>query len=137
MVFLEIPKFLQKEDKKDDILTQWLMLIAGKEDELKMSKNVSNSIKEIMERIDEMNMDSAEWELYQSRLKALYNYNSGMYSAEKRGLEAGRKEGEANGIVKGKTEEKLEIAKKMLEKNFPIEEITALTGLSKEEIEKL
>jgi predicted transposase/invertase (TIGR01784 family) len=121
MVFLEIPKFLQKEDKKDDILTQWLMLIAGKEDELKMSKNVSNSIKEIMERIDEMNMDSAEWELYQSRLKALYNYNSGMYSAEKRGLEKGR----------------TEIAKKMLEKNFPIEEITALTGLSKEEIEKL
>lgn len=37
----------------------------------------------------------------------------------------------------GKKEEKIEIAKKMLKSNYKVEEIIELTGLSKEEIEKL
>ena len=38
---------------------------------------------------------------------------------------------------KGKNEAKTEIAKKMKNKNMPIEEIVELTGLTKEEIEKI
>ena len=41
------------------------------------------------------------------------------------------------GFADGKKEEKIEIAKKMKQKNIPIDEIAELTGLSKEEIEKL
>lgn len=37
----------------------------------------------------------------------------------------------------GKTSTKLEIAKKMKQKNMPLDEIIELTGLTKEEIEKL
>jgi predicted transposase/invertase (TIGR01784 family) len=45
------------------------------------------------------------------------------------GMEVGEK--------KGGREQQLEIAKKMLNKNKPIEEIIEFTGLTKEEIEKL
>lgn len=44
-----------------------------------------------------------------------------------------RDEGEQKGIQK----EKVEIAKRMLEKNKPLDEIIEFTGLTKEEIEEL
>ena len=44
---------------------------------------------------------------------------------------------EKKGFADGKKEEKIEIAKKMKQKNIPIDEIAELTGLSKEEIENL
>ena len=34
-----------------------------------------------------MSMDPKEWELYESREKAIMNYNSGMKAAERRGIE--------------------------------------------------
>ena len=46
-------------------------------------------------------------------------------------------EGLAEGKVKGKTEGKTEIAKNLLKKDYSIEEIVEITGLTKEEIEKL
>ena len=41
------------------------------------------------------------------------------------------------GIAEGKIAEKLEIAKSMLDKNYGIQEIIGLTGLSKKELKKL
>ena len=41
------------------------------------------------------------------------------------------------GKAEGKAEQQKEIAKKMLDKNIPIDTIVEVTGLSKEEIEKL
>ena len=42
-----------------------------------------------------------------------------------------------NGLEDGKKNEKIEIAKKMKAKNMKIDEIAEVTGLTKEEIEKL
>ena len=41
------------------------------------------------------------------------------------------------GLAEGKTEERLEIAKKMLEMGLSVEQITEATGLSEEEVLKL
>ena len=41
------------------------------------------------------------------------------------------------GLAEGKTEERLEIAKKMLEMGLSVEQITVATGLSEEEVLKL
>ena len=46
-------------------------------------------------------------------------------------------DGIAEGISKGKQENSIEIARKMLIKDRPIEEISEITGLTKEEILKL
>ena len=42
-----------------------------------------------------------------------------------------------NGETKGKLDEKIEIAKKLLERKMPIEDIQEITLLTKEEIENL
>jgi predicted transposase/invertase (TIGR01784 family) len=49
----------------------------------------------------------------------------------------GKKAGLLEGEKKGRQEEKIEMAKKSLEEGLSIELIVKLTGLSKEEIEKL
>ena len=41
------------------------------------------------------------------------------------------------GLAEGKTEERLEIAKKMLEMGLSVEQITEATGLSEEKVLKL
>jgi len=48
-----------------------------------------------------------------------------------------KEEGEAIGEAKGERKKQLEIAKKLLQKNMVAEEIMEITGLSKEELEKL
>ena len=55
------------------------------------------------------------------------------YIAENKGYEEGKEEG----IEEGSKQKAYEIAKKMLKKGNSIEDIYDITGLSKEEIEKL
>ena len=49
----------------------------------------------------------------------------------------GLKEGHEKGLVEGHKAEKESIAKKLLEANYPIDGIEKVTGLTKEEIEKI
>lgn len=60
-----------------------------------------------------------------------------LYYAKEEGLAEGREEGLAEGREEGKEEKSLEIAKKMLEANSPIDFICQMTGLSEEKILKL
>ena len=62
---------------------------------------------------------------------------SGLLEGEKKGIQKDKKEGIKEGEKKGRQEEKIEMAKKSLEEGLSIELIVKLTGLSKEEIEKL
>ena len=58
--------------------------------------------------------------------------------AKAEGIAEGKAEGEAIGLTKGKAEEKTAIAKLMLAKGcYSPQEITELTGLSLEKLEKL
>ena len=133
MHFIEIPKFVKKNPEANTKLEQWLWLIAGREEKLEMAKKENKEIKKAIEIIDEMSMDEKEWELYMSRKFAIMDYNTGMLQAEENGLKKGRKEGREE----GKKKKQIEIAKKLLDKNMPIEEIQEITGLTKEEIQKL
>ena len=56
-----------------------------------MAKKENKEVKKAIEVIDEMSMDPKEWEIYESREKAIMNYNSGMKSAERRGMEKRKK----------------------------------------------
>ena len=53
------------------------------------------------------------------------------------GYDDGMNKGKEAGKIEGKKEEKLEIAKVMLSKNICVKDISDITGLSIEEIEKL
>ena len=63
------------------------------------------------------------------REKAIYEENTMLNSSFRKGKK--------DGIAEGRIKEKIENAKKMKEKNIPIETIVEITKLTKEEIEKL
>ena len=90
-----------------------------------------------MDIIDEMSMDPKEWELYESRRRAIMDYNTGIAEAKAEGLTQGLELGRSEGKELGVREEKLEIAKKMLKENLKLELIIKMTGLSKEELLKI
>jgi len=48
-----------------------------------------------------------------------------------------RREALAEGLAEGEAKGKTEIAINLLKKNYPVDEIVEITGLSKEDIEKL
>ena len=78
-------------------------------------------VKKAEEELEYLNSDEEEKELARLRAKAIRDEAAAMAGAIRRG----REEGNA------------EIAKKMLEENIEIETIIKLTGLTREDIEKL
>ena len=73
------------------------------------------------------------------------DYNRGFSAGEEKGFSEGKAEGFldgkaegfSEGEIKGITDAKLEMAKAMLLKGYPISDIAIISGLSEEEILKL
>ena len=92
-------------------------------------ENADESIKKAKEVLDEISED--EHEQYLAHLREKYIF-------EIQGIEeAGFDKGMAKGLEKGIEQEKRKLAKKMKDKDMQIDEIVEITGLTKEEIEKL
>lgn len=121
MHFIELPKFRKKNPDISSKLDQWLWLICGEEEKIKMAKNENEKIKEAKSELEKLEMSAEDRELYELRLKAIRD-------------EINIRE---SGYIDGQNEEKTKIAKNMLKENMSIEVISKLTGLSQEEIEKL
>jgi predicted transposase/invertase (TIGR01784 family) len=118
---LEIPKIKNIDFQKDE-LVQWLQFINNPESEEVSKFMVENKyLKQAKEDLAYLSGDPDFQLLVESRVGFL------------RDMDSLKADGEAN----GRAEEKLEIAKKMLELKIPVEQIVIATGLSKEEIEKL
>ena len=86
-------------------------------------------LKKAEEELEYLSGDEAERRIAQLRETAELDRRFAMTGARDQGRKEGRKE--------GKAEEKLEIAKKMLAEKMDIDVIIKITGLTKEEIEKL
>ena len=121
MHFIEIPKFEKKNPGANTRLEQWLWLLAGREEKLEMARKKNKEIDKAIDIINQMSMEEKEWNLYISRQRAIWDYNTGMRTAREEGAK----------------QEKLEIAKNMLKKGIDIQTIEEITGLTKEEIDKL
>ena len=125
MHFIELPKFIKKNPEASTKLEQWLWLLSGKEEKIKMAEKENKEIKKAVKILDEISMDPKERERYESIFMAEYF----------------QRESELNFFEKGKLEGELkrniEIAKKLLSKNMSIPEITEITGLSENEINNI
>ena len=87
----------------------------------------------IEERLEELasrgNMSKEERAQYDYEWKIYNDYLNTFNSAEKKG--------HAEGLAEGRVEEKLENARRMKSKGYPLDDIVDITGLTIEEIEKL
>ena len=68
------------------------------------------------------------------RRKAKLDYNTNMLVSREMGRAEGKAEGLAEGEAKGLAASKMESARVMLENNYPLEEISKITGLSPEQL---
>ena len=91
MHFIELPKFIKKNTEAKTKLEQWLWLIAGREDKIKMSKLDNPEVKKAMKLVEEVLSDPVEREILDAREMARLNYNSEMDYMREKGLNEGRK----------------------------------------------
>ena len=88
-----------------------------------------------------MSADDEARQVYQARREAeeakYSELNVKTELAREEGREEGIAQGREEGIAQGAKTEKIAMAKKMLSKSYSIEDIIDMTGLSKEEIEKI
>ena len=142
---LELPKIKREGIEKTDLI-KWLKFIdnpKSKEVEGYMKENVA--IKEANEKLDKMLEDEHLRKIAEWREMAIIEENSMKKSAYRKGEENGKKLGEAIGeargkqlgVVEGERKKQREIAKKMKKLKIEIKTIESITGLTKNEIEKL
>ena len=109
----------------------------------------TKEMKEALNMLLNMNKDRAlRAEAFSREIFAL-DQNSQLYEAEQKGIEKGKAEGKAEGIAQGKAEgiaqgkaegieeNKKEIAKKLFESGQTKEFISAITGLSLDEVDNI
>ena len=158
MHFIELPKFIKKNPEIKTKLEEWLYLIVGKEEKIKMSKLENPEVKKAMKLVEEIMSDPKEREIIEARAMAKYNYNSAMAYAKETGRREGRKSGieerqrirnkgtvesqekqkeQKNGKENGRKEEKIKIAKKLQETKMTNEEICQILDISKEELNNI
>ena len=135
---IEVPKMYKEKQARDEKLIEWLKFLENpesKEVQGYMKKN--ENMKEAREKLDKMSKDEKVRRMAELRQKALMDEREAEYTGYSNGLEDGIKQGMKQGLEQGIGQGYREIAKKMKGKGKDINEIIELTGLSKEEIEKL
>ena len=113
---IEIKKYKEKEEKSE--LDKWIKFLENPE-VIKMGEN--KSVDKAKKVLEEISQDERERYLAELREK---------YIMDQKAIEDA-------GYDKGEKNKAIEIAKKMKQKNIPIKEIIEITGLTREEIEKL
>lgn len=140
--YIELEKFRKQNPDMQDERNQWLAFIdMERGDLLEMAKKENKEIKDAVKDYEVLTGDEEIKRLTEVRLMSELEEQSALATARAKGTEEGLKQGKEEGLKLGKEEGlkqgKEEIAKKLLEMNLPLKQIIEVTGLSKEEIEKI
>ncbi len=135
---IELPKLPQGVREGCSDIELWARFInAEKKEVFDMLAKDDPYIGSAYQRLQLISQDRQMRMEYETREKAIRDYNEGMLEAEERGEERGRKEGISIGEERGRRAEALSIARKLVGMGFPMEEIVKITLLSEKEIEGL
>ena len=118
------------DDVAKDTLDEWIYFL--KNEEIKESFN-AKGLKKAKAELDVMHLNEPERVAYERHQDSLHHEAS----IVKSNYEAGELNGMEKGIEKGKKTEKIKMAKTAKEEGVAIDMIVKLTGLSREEIERL
>jgi predicted transposase/invertase (TIGR01784 family) len=126
-IYLEMPNFSKAEKDLSTRLDKWLFFIKHLEDFQSIPIIFKDEMifNQAFEKAELAKFGNAEWESYESSLKEYRDIKGYIDSAFD------------DGKMEGKIEGKIEIAIKMKLKGLSIKDISELTGLSKNEIDKL
>jgi predicted transposase/invertase (TIGR01784 family) len=120
--FLELPKFRKARPDLSKPLDRWLIFIEDSPEEVRnMAMNNDPTIAKAEELLERLGSLDEVQRYYEAREMAIHDEVTRITGAR----------------AEGKAEGKLEDARKMLAKQMPEELITEITGISREELEKL
>lgn len=133
-IYLEMPKFNKQVDELENRFEKWLYVLRN----LNRLERIPEKLKEhIFEKLFETaeiaKFTQDEVQSYEDSLKYYRDLKNSLDTAKEEGINEGIEQGIEKGIEKGTQR----IAKKALKLGKPISEIMELTGLSKEQIERL
>ena len=128
--FIELPKFRKAHPNMDEKLNQWLAFIDDNDrGKIKMAEKKNKTLEKARKEMTYLTGDEEIRRLAELREKWEMDWNSSMDYSKKEGIK--------EGVTEGRKKERLENAKKMKEEKIPTETIMKITGLTKEEVEKL
>ena len=136
--FVELPKFKkEKIEELDTTLDKWCYFFkyAAKTSEADMQKIASSykTIGDAYEVVNQYNWNEQQLIAYEQETKRVWDNRSVLEFQ----LDKAKAEGMEQGMEQGKAERDIEIAKGMSLKNYPLSDISALTGLSLVELQTL
>lgn len=126
---LELPKLPPEQKNEKDIICWMRFLRAKSRKEFEKMAERDEYIQEAYEALKRMSADEKKRLEYEAREKALRDYNTQMYSAEKRGIEAGMKIGEKRMLEQAKRT--VQVLKEM---GMPMEQIVQAVGREENEV---
>lgn len=139
-IYLEMPKFLKKEDELETMFDKWMFVLRNLTSLMNRPAALQERIFERVFRVAEIaQFTPVERSEYEESLKVLRDLTNVIDTAALRGYEKGVEEGIEQGIEqgfeKGREEEKRVMVRNLKSLSLPIESIMQVTGLSAEEIE--
>ncbi|MCQ2974576.1 MAG: Rpn family recombination-promoting nuclease/putative transposase [Bacteroidales bacterium] len=145
-IYLEMPKFLKKENELVTILDKWLYVLKNLYKLLEKPKELQERVFERVFEIAEITKyNPQELAEYEDSLMVYRDYMSTIHAAEYRGRiegiiegrREGRREGRKEGIELGRVEEKIQMVKNMKQKGLSFDIISSITGLTIDEINNI
>ena len=133
-------KFWYDNDIESVMKAPILTMIGIKDEEEleKYSKKMNNAIiKESVDNLKRLNSDATFVYGLTPEEDEMLVRNTRDELVRREALAEGKAKGKNEGLAEGKAEGKAEIAINLLKKSYPVDEIVEITGLTKEEIEKL
>lgn len=140
--FLELPSFVKEAHELESDLDRWFYILKNMSQMDQIPLYLNKGIFQKLFKIAEVSkLTEEQRKIYESNLKAKWDYeNSIDFARKEAGKQArieGFEEGEQKGQLEGRLEERLAIALKLKETGMSVDQIFEITELSIEEIEKL
>ncbi|VAW86627.1 hypothetical protein MNBD_GAMMA16-2149, partial [hydrothermal vent metagenome] len=125
LIFVELPKFNKQESELCDVSDKWLWFVknAGILDFI--PTNFEAELKAAFNIINEANLSAPELEAQYKRKEFIAVQKHALAAAEEKGVEQGIEQGIE------------QVAKRMLQQNIAVDIIVQVTGLSRDQIEKI
>ena len=129
-IYLEIPKFNKSEDELVTMFDKWLFVLRNLSRLMARPAALQDRIfTRLFEAAEIAKFTKEQYEAYEESLKVYRDWQNTIVTAEQKGM--------AEGIAKGRMEQNIANARSMKLAGLDYEIISQVTGLSKDEIDKL
>lgn len=131
-VYLEMPKFRKTEEELETMFDKWLFALRNLTRLMERPKALQERIfTRLFEQAEIAKLNPQELLDYEESVKVYRDLFNVVNTAERKG----REECRAEGLVEGRAEEKMDIARKMKSMGMGVDLIAQATGLTAEDIE--